>query len=532
MHSDGGRERSGRLFVIDCHRQARFYESWIDRCGYPVEMMHDVPPDWRPPTDAAIVISAETYDEPSVSALRSAVEHQVPVLVLADGILEFRNTWQNPTQVAGNIYQPVLGHKLACVGASQRRHVEAWGNPGVCEIVGLPALDGHRRHPRAPGDGSFRLLVASSRHPYFDDRQRAIVIEQFVAVRDAIAAFADRSSRRVAVTWRLTGELGEALGVQSALQPVASVSALEALCAADALVTMPSTLMLEAMLLDLPVAQVDFMNLPQYVQTGWSASAPPHLPPVLEQLVDPPAERLAFQRVALHDALQCRVPAADRLVDLVRAMCRIGQECRTRAAPLAFPPTLLDRGSDGALEPKAPTSPPPERDAAALELEVRHLRKALSRDLGAVAQRHRALDAYKAQLDAFKAQLDGYDGHLQGLAARAEATKSAVSGMLHAMITAVVGNRPLFVWGTGTFARRACEEWPFLIERTAGFVDSNPARHAGRFLGLPVLGPGDFPDGAFVLIASSASAEIATTLGAAGRQAGADFAVLPEPPGR
>ena len=83
------------------------------------------------------------YRWEGLAALRklSADHPRLPLLVLADGILEYRNTWLNPGLPAGCMFQPLLGHKVACVGKSQARVLESWGNVGKCELVGLPRLD-------------------------------------------------------------------------------------------------------------------------------------------------------------------------------------------------------------------------------------------------------------------------------------------------------------------------------------------------------------------------------------------------------
>ena len=137
----------------------------MDDCSLPCSVVRDFAADWTPPPDAGIVITHMHYRWEELSALRKLTEsNRVPVLVLADGVLEYRNTWEHPGIPQGCIFQPVCGHKLACVGRGQARVIESWGNPGRCEVVGMPRLD-HLSTNAAPPvrtEGPFRLLIATA----------------------------------------------------------------------------------------------------------------------------------------------------------------------------------------------------------------------------------------------------------------------------------------------------------------------------------------------------------------------------------
>jgi len=67
----------------------------------------------------------------------------VATLYMIDGILEWRNAWENsPDEVAcPYTMRPALSHKIACIGASQARTLAAWGNTEKVEVVGIPRLD-------------------------------------------------------------------------------------------------------------------------------------------------------------------------------------------------------------------------------------------------------------------------------------------------------------------------------------------------------------------------------------------------------
>jgi hypothetical protein len=521
---------SPAIYVIDFHQAPRFYEPWIYECGAPVEWIRNFRADWEPPADALLLVSAETYMEPSVSVLRRGVEKDIPVLILPDGILEYRNTWHNATQVSGGVLQVVLGHKLACLGASQCRHVESWGNPGTGEVVGFPAFDNlDERRARRDVD-EFRLLIATARTPYFDAAQKEVVLAQLTDLRRELEAWQRRTHKPTRILWRLTAGLSKELGVEPA-DGIADQGPLrDLLHTCDAVVTTPSTLMLEAMRLDLPVAVLDYFNVPAYVPAAWRMTAPQHIPATLDELLRPAEARMQFQRVTLHDALECATPAAPRMIELATRMIAIGKDCRAQGRPLAFPTRILPAPD---APPRASVVPPwpPSSDESpgapgpvvgseaspAVLLELRHLRRALSHRQGLLEQR-------RAQLDAFEQHLNAVSVRLRAIQTGVVAARRDVARFVAAHVAAT---RRLLVWGTGSYAAEVFDHAPDLLQAIAAFVDSAPARQGVRFLDRPVLSPDSLAASAdFVLVASSYGDEIAASLEAKGFRAIEGYLVL------
>lgn len=319
------------------------YENWCSRLSLPVTIERGYDLTWRLPDDTGLVVTPQHYEEPEVTLLREAREAGIPTLVIADGVLEYRNTWLNPTAVPGALFQPVLTDKIATIGPSQARILESWGNRGVCEIVGAPRLDGllDTRQPR-DGETPFRILVATARTPGFTPDQ----MEWVARGLSDLKAWFERADGRVGdrdieVDWRLTGGLAERLGVESQIIETLGMEFHAHLRAVDALITTPSTTALEGMLLGLPVAVLDYTNSPVYVPPAWAISANAHLDIVLPELLDPPDARKLFQRTTLCDALRHDGPSGPRMVALAEAMVRIGNECRSAARPLAFPDRIV-----------------------------------------------------------------------------------------------------------------------------------------------------------------------------------------------
>lgn len=318
------------------------YRSWTDKISGPLDYVQDYGPLWEPPPDTGLVVTHRHYHAPETTLLPRLVEQGIPVLILADGILEFRNTWQNPKVNPSAIFQPVLGHKLAVIGASQARIIDSWGNPGKCEVVGLPRMDDLPLIPaRAPAGKVLRVLVATARTPGFTPDQREAIVRSLRDLKNWFGSHPALHGRAVDIRWRLTGALADEIGVPESVTDITGRQMAEALAESDILITTPSTALLEGMRFGLPTALLDYTNSPSYVPAAWSITAADHLDSVVPELMNPPPEKLSLQNFLLHDALECHTPATPRLISLIDKMLAIAADCRRNHRTIEFPANIL-----------------------------------------------------------------------------------------------------------------------------------------------------------------------------------------------
>lgn len=336
---------SPRVYIL-CNfaRFSSLYTSWLDKLPVPYEVVERAAARWQPPDDCGLVVTHMHYRWEEVSAIRRITESQrIPVLVLADGILEYRNLYEHPELADGCIFQPLMGHKLACLGRSQARVVESWGNVGKCEVVGLPRLDPFllEQAPPIRTTGPFRLLIATATTPYFNAQQRESVVESLLHFKQRLEANRRVNGRNTEVTWRLTAGLERDLGLESGQDAKNRPSLSQAIDEADAVITTPSTLYLESALKRRPTAILDFYNSPNFVSAAWTINAPRHFNAILSELAQPPTPKLLFQETELHDQLACHSPATPRLIELILAMLRCGEDSRRVGQPLQLPLRML-----------------------------------------------------------------------------------------------------------------------------------------------------------------------------------------------
>lgn len=411
-------ELTDRIYIL-CHfaDESSIYESWLERLPIPFEVVSGYTPLWEPPEDAALVITHMHYSWEELSILRNLQESypSLPVLILSDGILEYRNTWKHPDLPEGSLFQPLFGHKLACIGKSQVRAVESWGNLGRCEAVGLPRLDAvlESKPPKVTDAGPFRLLIATANTPAFNDQQRDVVIKSLTHLKKVIDANTVINGRNVELIWRLTSGLDEEIGLPSPSKGK-KPSLLSVIDQVDAVITTPSTLYLESVLKKRPTAVLDFHNTPMYVASAWTINAPTHMRQTLLELESPPAPKMLFQDAVLQDSLECRSPAIPRLLTLIEAMLEAGQQARAQGTALVLPYRILtdpEKGFFPVLESFELHRLYPDNeffqndDVARLQIEVEALTKRLdSAPVEIMRLRNQCLNYSKLILEMQEAQ--------------------------------------------------------------------------------------------------------------------------------
>ena len=182
-----------------------------------------------------------------------------------------------------------------------------------------------------------RLLVMTAKKPGYDDAQRVVIERSLSDLKSFLETLPE-----VEVVWRVTRGLADSLGVQNRLKELETLELSGVLAEVDAVVTTPSTALLESMLALRPVAALDYFNAPRFVGTAWTISANTHIAIVIPELLQPPAAKMLFQAECLRDSLLCEGSSASRVHRLIEVMARLGRECRSENIPLRMGANLLE----------------------------------------------------------------------------------------------------------------------------------------------------------------------------------------------
>ncbi|SEJ31269.1 hypothetical protein [Frateuria terrea] len=236
-----------------------------------------------------------------------ARRRNIPVLYVMDGILEWSYVWNNHSFVfpAGTVLQPLIASHISVIGRHPARILAAMGLGEKISIIGLPRLDNFDRARVVASGAPPRLLICCARTPSHNNEHRISVIQ---ALSD-IKAIAEELG--IGCAWRITDELAQILDVKKAAEPLT-----ELLSTSSALITLPSTVALEGMLCGLPTAIMEYRPVPLYLETAWQIRSREHIRPTINELLYPPAEKLAYQDYCLNEELNI-ADAGDNLHRLI-----------------------------------------------------------------------------------------------------------------------------------------------------------------------------------------------------------------------
>ena len=405
----------------------------MSQCPVECEVVQAFAPEWTVPDDAGLIVTHMHYRWEEIAALRRIYEStRVPILILADGVLEYRNTWENPRVADSSVFQPVVGHKLACIGKAQARTVESWGNVGKCEVVGMPRLDKAANGEFLPvrSSGPFRILVATANTPAFTPMQRDNLVESLRLLRQRFDLNNTVNGRLVEITWRLTDGLEEEVGLgnlqtEQMLNPYADQTPIpisDAIELADAVITTPSTLYLESVMKRRPTAILDFNNSPAFVPSAWTISAPLHMNPVIRELENPPAAKMLFQRTVLEDQLELGSSgklstAQSRMHFLIESMVEAGEVARQTDSPIKLPFRILQDPQKGFHPVQSEfdsISLHPENQVFQIN-EVQRLQQELNQAVARLDQLPTDLDRKDEDITSKNSDLDRKDAHIDRL---------------------------------------------------------------------------------------------------------------------
>ncbi len=313
------------------------------------------------PGDVAIFFSE--HFERFRRAIGELRQRGIATLYALDGILEWRHTWENRSDEPACPWtmRPVLSHKVACIGKHQASILRSWGNGSKIEVVGLPRLDAWAGDadsnlpgakiesiaaPRSPSDQPLRILVATAKFPGFTPAQTETTLQSLRDLRAWFAQHPQVAGRPIEVRWRLTRGLEQQLDVPNALHDVNGAESIAQIQEADVVISTPSTLLLESMLLGRPTVLLDYHAYPSYVPAAWTLRHAGDFDSILSSAAAVDARRMAYQRFLLHEELECATPALPRLIQVITALHRSSRNSeREPGAGEQLPRDLLQEDS-------------------------------------------------------------------------------------------------------------------------------------------------------------------------------------------
>lgn len=421
--------------------------SWLEQAPFSWQAI-EPEVGWEPEADTDLIVTHRHYGPIEVSVLENIFRMgRTPILLLMDGILEYRNTWMNSELPPGTFLAPAFAHKIACVGASQARRLQFWSPWSGCEVIGLPRLDDWRTADFGSSRERSvkRVLVATARRAGFSPSQRLLTAELLIALHERFEKHRTSGGDSLEVQWRISQEMRDFLKTDVASERAcaiaesepSSTSLREQLEECDAVFCTPSTLMIEAMLLDKPVVSLEPHGVPAYLPTAWTISRADDFDTIVNQLSPVDPLRLQFQRETLFDAYAMEGSATDRLLRLIERMIDRGRAVRESHAeagslvsehwtldnPASLHSPVVNRQLSAlrawwqTLDEAFPAVAPSATSSEALALAQY---QALHQESNELLQRIRSLEARQRQLEHAETRALGLEERCTQLASRLE----------------------------------------------------------------------------------------------------------------
>ena len=235
-----------------------------------------------------LLISLEWLPQERLMAL-SAKRKKIPVVYVMDGIIEWSYLWENDSYIrdSGTCLQPLIGDFLCMIGRNPARYISTLGIQSRIRIIGLPRLDHYDRTRRIAPFQKHKVLISTA-------NTCALNSNQFANVKSALRDLKDFFDKNLQLepVWRID----PLVAIELDIQQLASGRQLESvLQSVTCVISFCSTLILEAMLKDIPVSIIDYRAVPLLVSSAWQIRSRDHIEPVVKELIAPPLEKIALK---------------------------------------------------------------------------------------------------------------------------------------------------------------------------------------------------------------------------------------------
>lgn len=410
-----------------------FGKSSVVEYGRPLETVDQV-------EAGDVYLSASEFWPDDTECFEQLRSRQVITMCLADGILEWRNSFEHPPSdlegVGKPLWAPVMSDYFLAIGEAQKRSVEPFGNDGRCYVIGAPRLESSiERYKNSkwslPDKRSRKVLIASAKRFAQGAVDGAAMVKAYADLKRFFHEPVGSLPVRWEPVWRVSEELAAELALSSEEKRSGAGELGKILGEVDAVICNQSTLILEAMLYRLPVASLDYTDAPHFIRTAWNIKGEEHIVSVMMSMCSPQQHHVRFQDIELRDQLQVEDSPSAKLDSFVAKVAE----------------------GNGATSHFPESSSRMESHLSREEAIISQLRYQIRREREASSQRIERLQ------------------------------KTA------ALVHQALGGREIFIWGAGVSGRKLREELNAAGIYLSGFVDSDHEKQGTVIEGLRVYNP-------------------------------------------
>jgi hypothetical protein len=225
---------------------------------------------------------------------------------LQDGVIEYAHSWGK--RRSNFRYRPVLTDKIGVFGQFSKDILVSWGCPEErIFITGRPAMQSFEClfNNTVQGSEEYDFLIAPANAPFYDAYQEKNFIDGINDLCDFLKA------RQYTFLLRIKKKLFPLFhdSLHQYFQDSSSRQGIEfTIINSKAVITTPSTVILDSFYLQKPTAILNYNNESLYLNSPWNISHKDQLEAVIEEMKCPPQSKIELQNLHLKYHLDTNSP--------------------------------------------------------------------------------------------------------------------------------------------------------------------------------------------------------------------------------
>ena len=263
----------------------------------------------------AIFLADWKYD--LVNFIKKCRDNRIPTILMMDGTIEWKHFFENPKWSYGgneSPYFPVYCDKIFVPGPSTYRFLKYVGGNLNCEITGLPRLDSLSSISTTSNSNNKKVIgIMSGNTVGYNENQINNTIKLF---EDLHLFFVNH--KKYVPRWRIRKNFEKNLSFNTSQNKNESLP--DFLSKVDGVISQPSTVVYESMIMGKNVAVADYNISPNYMQSAWEIKSKDQIDQVIKELINPKDIKLNLQNYYLQDTISNISNSSQIVGDLINAI--------------------------------------------------------------------------------------------------------------------------------------------------------------------------------------------------------------------
>lgn len=224
----------------------------------------------------------------------------VKTLLIADGILEWSNMFNNKKVLSKNLklFHPILHDYFFCVGEIEASYFRSLGQKTKNYIpIRMNSTKNKMNSTKSMANSKHDFLITTANTAYHNQKEKTLLITILKKIKK------DLEKSNLTYGFRLFDKsLLKELGLSD---NYISDNFSDTLKNFKCLISTPSSIIITAMELNIPVAQIIYRDSPIFVQSGWLISNL-NFDSTFDSMLKFEKERMDFQRFQIQNYLNCQ----------------------------------------------------------------------------------------------------------------------------------------------------------------------------------------------------------------------------------